>query len=326
MTLARAEHLHALQEILTLDANACTVEVCIAALQPGETMPDFQRLRLAESLKKDFRDIVSAFILESYKELQLHNLQLVEFEVASKPERYQIEHLDLAKRPYNNITEQIRPLGSLYGLDIFKEETPFTTNMRFYVVVLQPPHGQPVYFYRHYSPKKMLREAAPLAIARILGTDEFEEITTPVFLFDEHVDCFSRGTSMFIMAKTHFYYMFRILDELIASARDILNRIHSRVPIENFDTFASSCMKNKLKMEKLTSIARRPYLDRLTVADMEPVIQRHRLHIKIVKINGQDMLHFDRNYPWDILKLLDDDYLTSIMTGQSYEVDAKRNP
>jgi len=326
MTLARDEHLHTLQEILTLDVNTCTVEVCIATLPPDETMPEFQRLRLAESLKKDFRNIISTFIVESYKELQLHNLQLVDFEVASKPARYQIEHLDLAKQPYDNVTEQVQPLSRLYGLDIFKEEAPFTTHMRFYVIVLQPPHGQPIYFYRHYSAKKMLREAAPLAIARILGTDEFEEITTPVFLFDEHVDCFSRGTSMFVMAKNHFYYMFRILDELIESARDILTRIHSRVPIENFDSFASSCMKNKMKMEKLTSIAKRPYLDRLTVADMKSVIQRHRLHIRVIKVDGQDMLHFDRNHPWDILKLLDDDYLTSIMTGQSYEVDAKRNP
>jgi hypothetical protein len=37
------------------------------------------------------------------------------------------------------------------------------------------------------------------------------------------------------------------------------------------------------------------------------------------------MLHFDDDYPWNILKLLNDDYLTSIMTGQSYEVDAKRD-
>jgi hypothetical protein len=326
MTLARTEHLHALQEILTLDVDACTVEVCIASLPPDETMPEFQRLRLTESLKKDFRNIVSTLIVESYKELQLHNLQLVGFEVASKPARYQIEHLDLAKRPYNNVTKQVQPLSKLYGLDPFQEKASFTAHMRFYVIILQPPHGQPIYFYRRYSAKKMLREAAPLAIARILGTNEFEEIATPVFLFDENVDCFSRGTNMFIMAKSHFYYMFRILDELIESARDILTRIHSRVPIENFDSFASSCMKNKLKMEKLTSIARRPYLDRLTVADMKPVIQRHRLHIRVVTVDGQDMLHFDRSYSWDILKLLDDDYLTSIMTGQSYEVDAKRNP
>lgn len=326
MTLAKAEHLHALQEILTLDVDACTVEVCIASLPPHETMPEFQRLRLIESLKKDFRNTVSKLILESYKELQLHNLQLLDFEVASKPAHYQIEHLDLTKHPYNNITEQIQPLSRLYGLDTFQEETPFTTNMHFYVIILQPPHGQPIYFYRRYSAKKMLREAAPLAIARILGTDEFEQITTPIFLFDEDIDCFSRGTNMFILAKGHFYYMFHILDELIESARDILTRIHSRIPIENFDSFASSCTKNKLKMEKLTSIARRPYLDHLTIADMKPVIQRHHLHIKVVRIHGQDMLQFDHNYPWDILKLLDDDYLTSIMTGQAYEVDAKRDP
>jgi hypothetical protein len=81
-------------------------------------------------------------------------------------------------------------------------------------------------------------------------------------------------------------------------------------------------------MHKLTSIARRPYLSNLTIADMKPAIQRHQLHIPVVDINNgqQEMLHFDKDFPWDILKLLDDDYLTSIMTGQNYEVDAKRDP
>ena len=100
-----------------------------------------------------------------------------------------------------------------------------------------------------------------------------------------------------------------------------------RIPIENFDRFARSCINDKIKMQKLTSIARRPYLSSLTIAEMKPAIRRHKLHIPIIDINNgqQEMLHFDTDYPWDILKLLDDDYLTSIMTGQDYEVDGKKD-
>lgn len=158
--------------------------------------------------------------------------------------------------------------------------------------------------------------------------DEYEKVTTPIFLFDDTIDCISRSANMFILAKGHFYYMFRILDDLIASAKDTLKRIQDRIPIANFDAFSRSCTdnNNKIKMEKLTSIARRPYLDRLTITMMKPAIKEHQLHIPIVEVNKQEMLHFDKDYPWDILKLLDDDYLTSIMTGQNYEVDAKRDP
>ena len=79
-------------------------------------------------------------------------------------------------------------------------------------------------------------------------------------------------------------------------------------------------------MTKFTSIARRPYLDKLTISAMKPVITKNKLHIPVESVNGQEILRFDRDYPTDILKLLDDDYLTSIMTGLDYEVDAKRDP
>jgi hypothetical protein len=290
-------------------------------------MPDFRRLHLAEAVKKDFRDLVAAALIYYYKELQLHNLQLLEFDVEGKLARYQIEFVDLSKQPYDHIMEQTQPMTMLQSLDAFKAELSFTRHMRFYVIILQPPQGQPIYFYRHYSPKRMLREAAPLSIQRVFGnSDEYEKVTTPIFLFDDDIDCISRGTNMFILAKSHFYYMFRILNDLIASARDTLKRIQDRIPIANFDAFSRSCTDNKLKMVKLTSIARRPYLDKLTIAMMKPAIIKHQLHIPIEEINKQEMLRFDKDYPWDILKLLADDYLTSIMTGQDYEVESKRDP
>ncbi|GHO56070.1 Kiwa anti-phage protein KwaB-like domain-containing protein [Ktedonobacter robiniae] len=329
MTVARAKYFRALQDILSLDISTCTAEVCIAARKDSESLPEFRRLRLAESIKKEFRDLVADCLVEYQKQLHLHNLQVLDFDVAGKPEKYQVEHIELTKPPYDHIVEQNQPLNMLHGLETFKEEPSFTEKMRFYVVILQPPQGQPIYFYRRYSPKRVLHASAPIAIKRILGnTDEFEDVKTPIFLFDKAIDCIGCNTSLFVLAKSHFYYMFQILNELIESAKETLDLIQQRIPIENFSQFARACINDKSKMQKLTSIARRPYLSNLTIAEMKPAIKRHQLHIPIIDINNgqQEMLHYDEDYPWDILKLLDDDYLTSIMTGQNYEVDAKRDP
>lgn len=329
MTTARAEHFDTLQDILKLDIRTCTTEVCIAARRENESMPEFRRLRLAESVKEEFRELVAAALLTYHKELHLHNLQVLDFDVASQPQDYQVEHIDLSKQPYDNVLEQTQALTMLHSLETFKEELSFTRSMRFYVIILQPPQGQPLYFYRRYSPAKILN--TPVALKRIFGnTDEFEAIKTPVFLFDKNIDCIRQDKNLFVLAKNHFYYMFQILDELISSAQDTLKLIRQRIPIENFSLFERSCKNNKRKMQKLTSIARRPYLSRLTIAHMKPTIKKHNLYIPIVEVKNSkqttEMLHYDEEHPWDILKLLDDDYLTSIMTGQDYEVDAKRDP
>ena len=87
MTMARAEYFSTLQEIITLDTNTCTVEVCIAALDDNDSLPEFRRLRLAESLKEEFRYLIQTAMFDYRKQLKLRNLQLQEFDVASKPAR-----------------------------------------------------------------------------------------------------------------------------------------------------------------------------------------------------------------------------------------------
>lgn len=152
MTVAKTAYLDALQEILRLDVNTCTVEVCIASRKDDESLPEFRWLHLAEAVKKEFRDLVTAALTDYYKELQLRNLQLLDFDVESKLARHQVEYVDLSKRPYDHIVEQTRSMSMLQSLDAFKAELSFTRNMRFYVIILQPPQGQPIYFYRRYSP------------------------------------------------------------------------------------------------------------------------------------------------------------------------------
>lgn len=46
--------------------------------------------------------------------------------------------------------------------------------------------------------------------------------------------------------------------------------------------------------------------------------------IKVIKQDGNEKIVFDPSNKWIFLRLLDDDYLESIMTNQSYEVSGKR--
>ncbi len=48
------------------------------------------------------------------------------------------------------------------------------------------------------------------------------------------------------------------------------------------------------------------------------------LPIQTTRKDGKEMLLFDPSDKWSLLRLLDDDYLESLMTGQNYEVTGKR--
>jgi hypothetical protein len=60
------------------------------------------------------------------------------------------------------------------------------------------------------------------------------------------------------------------------------------------------------------------------MADLRRVIERFELNVVIQELDGQESLVFDPSDRWAILRLLDDDYLESMMTEQLYEVTGKR--
>jgi len=78
-------------------------------------------------------------------------------------------------------------------------------------------------------------------------------------------------------------------------------------------------------MSKLAQIASKPYLSRVTMQDIRRTIDAFHLDVQIVNETGQEKLLFEANpnKRWLILKLLDDDYLGSIMTNEKYEVNSK---
>jgi SH3-like domain-containing protein len=61
------------------------------------------------------------------------------------------------------------------------------------------------------------------------------------------------------------------------------------------------------------------------MVDLRRAIDEHGLPVEVVQNNGQEMLVFDPDPSrrWILLKLLDDDYLNSVMTHLRYEVNSK---
>lgn len=315
-----ADYLAVFKDILGLSLSQCDVEVCLASIQQDQVVPLYMTLELSSEVNAAFREIIRSTLIHYTKEWYKHDLLVRGYAVESKPDEYEVEYLHLAE--HDSIARQIEPLASPPDLGTFQEESWFVEGLRFYVIVVKPSNGEPVYFYRYYTPKKLLSQSSFFGIRR--GTNEYDRVDEPIFLFDQHIDCFSRDNHMFILKKENFHYIFRFLEEVIRTAKQTLARIQSHIPIENFDEFARSCERNPSKMRKLKNIATQPYLDSITMADIKKAIATHNLNIQIVTVNGQETLRYDPKEQYGILKLLDDDYLQSIMTNKSYEATGKR--
>jgi len=78
-------------------------------------------------------------------------------------------------------------------------------------------------------------------------------------------------------------------------------------------------------LSKLKNIAGKTYLAQITIADIKKVMKQFpNLQVRVTKKDGKELLVFDPSDKWALLRLLDDDYLNSVMTGVKYEVSGKR--
>jgi len=309
-----------LDHIIELDLSQCEVTVCLASASKDEILPRFERLLLSGELTDTFRS-VAAFTLAHYKkEHNSGNLVLRKYAVESKPESYEVEYLDLSA--YASIIEQISPLSALADVEVFKAEEKFVSGLRFYVIAVQPPSGDPIYFFRSYTPKKMLSRSRFFAMVFRQGI--YDQVIEPAFLFDHHIDCVSYGGMMFIFKKENFYEIFRFFETIRRIAEETLDTIRATVPIQNFDDFARDCEGHLVKLEKLRNIAAKPYWGKITIENIKKVIEKNNLSVQIVQTREGEKLVYDPSDKWILLKLLDDNYLWSLMSEHSYEVTGKR--
>lgn len=183
--------------------------------------------------------------------------------------------------------------------------------------------GDQALLFRGYSPTMEISQSKKFAIAFSNGT--YDKVENKLFLFDEQVDCFVWKEYMFVRNVHQFQRIFRYFEELRQKASETIDTVLKQVPVNNSDEFREACTGQLQMMAKLAGIADKDYLKTLSMQRIVAIIKEFELDIEVVKIKGAKKLVFD-NHPkkrWEILKLLDDDYLNSLMTESKYEVNSK---
>lgn len=144
-------------------------------------------------------------------------------------------------------------------------------------------------------------------------------------MFDRKVDCIAANGFLFILNKANFERLFQYYEELKSNAATTVDLVTQYIPVINLKEFKDVCISQVRFMGKLASISKKPYLSHVTIADIKRVITEFNLSVQIVMDKGIEKILFEPSPQkrWLILKLLDDDYLGSIMTSKKYAVNSK---
>jgi hypothetical protein len=304
----------ALASLAAVFANDPETNVLLVSQPADEALT--QRLNLDDALSADFRIVA----LDSCSNAAA-NLRLRPYDPGYKPDSDELSYIDLSTDA--ELANRIREFTAVQQAELFREDDAVIDALRFYAIVVSPSARRHAVFLRTYSPKKELTRKA--GFAAILGRGHYNKVETKIFLFDWKVDCFAWNGYLFIPNVSAFQRIFNYFVELRAHAKETLDGILTQIPVSNAEDFRNACMGQIQMISKLAQIARKPYLARVTMADIRRTIEEFHLEITVVRVGNQEQLVFEPtpSKRWLILKLLDDDYLGSVMTALKYEVNSK---
>lgn len=246
---------------------------------------------------------------------------LVAYDPTYRPQSHELMFLALDDAP--EIAEMVEFAADVSAAPQFSPDDKLVRQLRFYVTVVSTDDDQAL-FFRVYSPKKELTRGR--GFAAMFDDGVFQKVEHKTFLFDEDADCFAWGEHIFIRHVNAFHRIFRYFEQLRENADQTLDEVLQHVPISNEEDFRDACKGQLQMLAKLANISRKPYLPNLTMDAIEDTINTVELDVEVLDEDGERKLVFDpstQESRWAILKLLDDDYLRSLMTQEIYEASSK---
>lgn len=296
-----------------------TVTVCLASRRSNQA-PALYRLQLSDDLAASFLIFAEDALRKLNSGVASGDLDLQNYDAAVPQDRHEIE----VHAPDDASTQSVvvNSLSNLAQLPVFDGDNRIINKLEFHVIAIQRPGEPDIYLFRKYSKTKELGRSKKLITLFSAGT--FDKITDPVFVFDEYVDVFWISPDMVIVNKDNYHRIFNFFAQVIQHANDTLTAIRAAVSIQNADEFVADCTRNALILVKLRGISQRDYLAELNMDMLAGIIATYNLPIAIAGEGVDRQLVYDKQHKWKFLRLIDDGFLTSNMTGNNYEATGKR--
>lgn len=295
-----------------------SITFCIGSYLDADKL-EIRRLEISKKLAEELIIMLKNYLNELNNKID----RILLYDAGYTPDIGELEYLTLPDEFISNIINNLPNTFNMAPFNI--NDKNFIENSKFYLIIFKSNKLglEPIYFF--YTRKKMKSLSKDTRLVFHLFGDIFDSLNDTIFLLDKNIDCLYYKNKIYIINKNNFHDIFNYYSGLRELAKNILFEIRNKIPISNFDDFEHACLSNKNMISILINIDKRGYLKDLYLEKLLKIITNNNLDIKIDYSGGIPNLIYEKNNKFAILRLLNDDYLKSIMTDMNYEVNSKRN-
>lgn len=298
-------------------------------LKPGRAGRRLRRIDLSGDAEARLRELAGEFRDD------LTERAPIDYGYERRPEPHEV--LALAREEVDEATDILAGLDTIENyerLDLTDSSTNsarlFLTDVRFEV----DEEELRVVFVRTGVRSEIVTAEEKTAL--VFGEGMYNLVDSNQLVLDERYDAAIVGDYVVGTNTMRFEQAFKFTDRILEAASEVVDKHFANLRIVGFDELAEACKTHSGMARKAASIGRKVDGDPAYAAAMEmgPIldfVDKHAAEVNIETQDGPDgrLLIHDHEDPggqWAILKLLDDDYLTSELTQSFYEAPSKSRP
>ncbi len=249
-----------------------------------------------------------------------------------KPEEKQFRAYDPSKKTSEHTEflsekdlEQIKPILNLIEdkkIDLKKVDKKFLKKLWFYVIRLESG-TEKVLFFKKYSEGMVLQKSIGLAL--LFKAGNFDKLKNDIFMISKKADCIYYKEQLIIRSKGNFEKIFNFLHRIAENAKAAVEVIRELpFKIENFSSFESQWMKHENMMRKLNNVYASRSLEKIKPENIQLLVEQGILKYTTIQKDDQGRIVIRSSDYWEVLNILDDDYVRSMLTDISYQAGVKK--
>lgn len=264
-------------------------------------------INISEFFKENIVDF-----LEKKLESNDNQIEYIDYDPDTKVERNIV--LQIAKTEVDLVEEYLQKLEDLENMNDSKQIKQ--NNLWGYIVHFNDIN---LYLFKKFNSSKITLKAKGFMNA-LIQDGVLNSVEEDLITFDRNVDCILYEDKFLIFNKENFEKVFDFFEKMYETVEANIINLATKGLIQETDKLFEHCKNDSRKIKKLKNILNSGLVDSIDKTKFNDINDKFELGLEFDS-HGNILMNEEKT--WQILALLNDDYLNSDLTSLNYEAQGK---
>lgn len=264
-------------------------------------------INISEFFKENIVDF-----LEKKLENNDNQIEYIDYDPDTKVERNIV--LQIAKTEVDLVEEYLQKLEDLENMNDSKQIKQ--NNLWGYIVHFNDIN---LYLFKKFNSSKITLKAKGFMNA-LIQDGVLNSVEEDLITFDRNVDCILYEDKFLIFNKENFEKVFDFFEKMYEIVEANIINLATKGLIQETDKLFEHCKNDSRKIKKLKNILNSGLVDSIDKTKFNDINDKFELGLEFDS-HGNILMNEEKT--WQILALLNDDYLNSDLTSLNYEAQGK---